>query len=50
MGSIQEMGNVFDAMAENTVRKHRRADALKVVGVGGLLVILGVGLRASTTT
>jgi hypothetical protein len=39
--------NALDAVSKNRVREPRRRSATKVVLVGGVIVLLGFGIRAS---
>jgi hypothetical protein len=46
-GVLNDMGNAITSMAENTSREHRRSVAVKVIFAGGIIGLLGLGLRVS---
>jgi hypothetical protein len=47
MDAVENFGNQLQAASENSVRKHRRGSATKVVLAGGLIVFLGLGIMSS---
>jgi len=45
--AFNEMGTAIGSLAENVDRQHARKTAVKIIFAGGVLALLGVGMKMS---
>ena len=45
--ALNEMGTAITSIAENSNRERARKTAVKIIFAGGVVAVLGVGIRAS---